>query len=263
MSFDLEEFDVPREHGVDISLAEGMAVSKYGAEIILDILKANGVCGTFFCTANFAMNAPDIMARIKSEGHEIACHGCDHWRPEPSDVSESKRIIEAIAGVECKGYRQPRMFPVSDEAIRGNGYLYNSSLNPAFIPGRYMHIFTPRTSFMREGVLQIPVSVTPWFRVPLFWLSLHNFPLHLYCRLARRVLRHDGCFVTYFHPWEFYELSAHPEYRIPFIIKKHSGEQLKSRLDGLIKYLKSIGESFGTFAPFAEAKFRELNTTEI
>ena len=30
LSFDTEEFDVPREHGVDFSLEQGMAVSKVG-----------------------------------------------------------------------------------------------------------------------------------------------------------------------------------------------------------------------------------------
>ena len=30
LSFDTEEFDVPREHGVDFTLEQGMAVSKVG-----------------------------------------------------------------------------------------------------------------------------------------------------------------------------------------------------------------------------------------
>ena len=43
LSFDTEEFDVPREHGVDYTLQEGMAVSKVGTNRILDVLKENGV----------------------------------------------------------------------------------------------------------------------------------------------------------------------------------------------------------------------------
>ena len=38
LSFDTEEFDVPREHGVDFSLEEGMKVSVVGTNRILDIL---------------------------------------------------------------------------------------------------------------------------------------------------------------------------------------------------------------------------------
>lgn len=250
LSFDTEEFDVPREHGVGFSLAQGMEVSVYGTNKILDILAENQVKATFFCTSNFVQNAPDVMQRILSEGHEIACHGCDHWNPEASDVKNSKQIIESQMGIKCYGYRQPRMFPVSDADIKACGYTYNSSLNPAFIPGRYMHLTTPRTYFMKDGVLQIPASVTPWLRIPLFWLALHNFPEWLYYAFVKRVLRHDGYFNTYFHPWEFYELKQHPEFRMPFIIRNHSGRQMQQRLDRLIKKLKSSGETFVTYKSF-------------
>jgi len=255
LSFDTEEFDVPREHGVDYdTLAEGMAVSDYGTNRILDVLKANGVKATFFCTGNFAQNAPQTIRRIIDEGHETACHGVDHWRPQASDVRESKRIVEEIAGQTVSGYRQPRMFPVSDEEIESAGYRYNSSLNPAFVPGRYMHLRAPRTWFMKGKVMQIPASVTPIVRFPLFWLSLHNLPQGLYHWLVRRTLRKDGYFVTYFHPWEFYDLKAHPELKMPFIIRNHSGKEMEERLDGLIKMLKAQGETFATFSEFVDKK---------
>ena len=47
LSFDTEEFDVPREHGVDFPLDEAMKVSVYGTNKILDCLKKNGVKATF------------------------------------------------------------------------------------------------------------------------------------------------------------------------------------------------------------------------
>ena len=71
LSFDTEEFDVPREHGVDFPLDEAMKVSVYGTNRILDCLKKNGVKATFFCTSNFAENAPEVMRRIMDEGHEV------------------------------------------------------------------------------------------------------------------------------------------------------------------------------------------------
>ena len=252
LSFDTEEFDVPKEHGVDFTLEEGMKVSIVGTNRILDCLKANGVKATFFCTSNFAENAPEVMQRIVNEGHEVACHGCDHWQPQASDVFRSKEIIEKLTGLTIKGYRQPRMFPVSDEDIEKAGYRYNSSLNPAFIPGRYMHLTAPRTWFMRGKVMEIPASVTPLIRFPLFWLSLHNLPEKLYHMMVRRVLRHDGYFVIYFHPWEFFELKEHPEFKMPFIIKNHSGHQMVQRLDTLIKMLKKRNEKFVTYAEFVE-----------
>ncbi|MBR6852969.1 MAG: polysaccharide deacetylase family protein, partial [Prevotella sp.] len=112
LSFDTEEFDVPREHGVEFSLAQGMEVSIEGTNRILDCLKANNVKATFFCTGNFAQNAPEIMKRIIDEGHEVACHGVDHWQQKETDFAESKRIVEEVTGSQVYVYRQPRMFPV-------------------------------------------------------------------------------------------------------------------------------------------------------
>ena len=254
LSFDTEEFEVPREHGVNISLEEGMEVSVEGTNRILDVLKQNHVRATFFCTGNFAENAPEVMERIMQEGHEIACHGVDHWQPKDTDFEMSKQIVERVTKRQVYGYRQPRMFPVSDSEIARVGYHYNSSLNPAFIPGRYMHLTAPRTWFIKDGVMQIPASVTPWIRFPLFWLSLHNLPESLYHWLVRRTLKHDGYFVTYFHPWEFFELKAHPEYNIPFIIRNHSGHEMVQRLDRLIKMLLEHQQEFITFKDFSDRK---------
>lgn len=253
LSFDTEEFDVPREHGIKYdTLKEGMEVSAFGTNRILDILKECGVKATFFCTTNFAEHAPAVMKRILDEGHEVASHGCDHWNPIPEDVMISKIKLERICGRPVVGYRQPRMFPVDESDIARQGYRYNSSLNPAFIPGRYMHLDAPRTCFMKEGVLQIPASVTPWLRIPLFWLSLHNFPLWLYKWFVHRVLRKDGYFVTYFHPWEFYELGEHPELKMPFIIRNHAGQALCKRLRSVIRDLQKRGHQFITYTEFTD-----------
>ena len=252
LSFDTEEFDVPREHGVSYTLEEGMEVSREGTNRILDVLRAHDVRATFFCTANFAEHAPDVMRRIMAEGHEVACHGCDHWEPRATDVEQSKRRVEQATGLTIHGYRQPRMFAVSDSELERMGYAYNSSLNPAFIPGRYMHLREPRTWFMKGKVMQIPASVTPWIRFPLFWLSLHNLPQWLYHLMVRRVLSHDGYFTTYFHPWEFYELNEHRELRMPYIIRHNSGKRMAQRLDRLIAMLKARGQEFITYYEFVK-----------
>jgi len=103
---------------------------------------------------------------------------------------------------------------------------------------------------MQGKVMQIPASVSPHLRIPLFWLSLHNFSEWFYLRLVRQVLHHDGYFVTYFHPWEFYELKSHPEFKMPFIIKNHSGQELVGRLDRFIKAMKADKQEFITYTNF-------------
>lgn len=246
LSFDFEECDLPRENDVDFSLEEGMKLSTEGAVAVLDVLEKHQVRATFFCTLNFAERAPEVMKRIVAGGHEVAAHGVDHFHQVPEDPFRCKEGLERILpGVTVVGYRQPRMFPVDDAALAKAGYRYNSSLNPAFIPGRYMHLTTPRTRFEQNGLLQIPASVTPWIRFPLFWLSLHVLPEWLYRAFVKRTLRHDGFFMTYFHPWEFSSLSERAaELKVPRVIRCNLGRPMVGRLDRLIAALKRTGAEF-------------------
>ena len=72
--------------------------------------------------------------------------------------------------------------------------------------------------------------------------------------MVRRVLRHDGYFVTYFHPWEFYDLKEHPEYKMPYIIRNHSGVDMVNRLDRLVKMMKRRDAEFITYTEFVKRK---------
>lgn len=87
----------------------------------------------------------------------------------------------------------------------------------------------------------------------MFWLALHNFPLWYYKRLARRIIHHDGYFNTYFHPWEFYQLCDHPEFRLPYIIRHNSGDKMYDRLRQVITCLKDNGAVFCTYSQLAHA----------
>lgn len=258
LSFDTEEFDVPRERGVNIPLCEAVAVSAAGTRVILDTLKRYDVKATFFCTTNFAENAPDLMRRIVDEGHEVASHGCDHWQPADGDLITSKSRLESIVGKTVSGYRQPRMFPVQEEVMAVSGYLYNSSLNPTFIPGKYQHLNAPRRPFLQNGVLQVPTSVTPLLRFPLFWFSYHHLPAALYRAMVRRTLRHDGYFATYFHPWEFVNTGAYPQFKLSYLHNHNAGIPMLNRLDSLIKDLKTMGAEFTTFTPFSNQIISEF-----
>ena len=252
LSFDTEEFDVPREYGVEYdTLKEGMFVSQYGIERILQILDEESVKATFFCTSNFVLNATDLVRRIQREGHEIASHGCDHWAPKKGDAFRSKSIIEDSLGIAITGFRHPRMFPVNNKELSESGYLYNASLNPTIIPGRYSNLSLSRIPWIEDNVVQIPVSVSPHFRIPMFWLSLHHFPLNIYFTISKRIIKHDGSFNTYFHPWEFYPLNDSPELKIPYIIRKRSGKDMCMRLNRFIDFQKQQGERFGTYNEYA------------
>lgn len=252
LSFDVEEFDLPREHAGKISVSEGVKVSSNGLLKILDLLKRQEVKATFFVTGNFAKVNPDLVLEIMRDGHEVACHGVDHFSPKKTDVFQSKKIVEKVIGREVVGYRQPRMFEISYEDLLEAGYKYDTSVNPAFIPGRYNHYNVPRKPFFKKGILEIPTSVATFMRVPLFWLALHLFPLKVYIKFAKMAAKGTGYFATYFHPWEFSdELIDYKE--VPGYIKKNSGDKLVERLEQVILEFKKQGASFETYKEFADA----------
>jgi peptidoglycan/xylan/chitin deacetylase (PgdA/CDA1 family) len=249
LSFDLEEFDMPLEYGRTIEFSNQIYVSAEGATTILNVLRRHNVKATFFSTVVFASHAKDIVKRVVDEGHELASHGYYHSAFEEKHLLESKKELERLSGKPIEGFRMARMMPVNDRAIQEAGYVYNSSLNPVYLPGRYNNFFKPRTKFVTDKLIQLPASASPLMRIPLFWLSFHNFPLWLYKALCSRTINRDGYVNTYFHPWEFTDLKK-PSYGLPRFVRINSGEEMTLRFENLLSWMHGKGYSFSTIKDF-------------
>ncbi len=250
LSFDIEEFDMPLEYGQKISFEDQIAFSKQGTEKILQLLHFHNIQATFYITANFAQQEPELIRRIASEGHEIASHGFYHGQFETGHLKQSREVLEELAGMKIEGYRMARMMPVSETEINKAGYVYNSSINPTYIPGRYNKWNEHRTYFLREGVWQLPASVSPLIRFPLFWLSFHNLPLKIYWWLARQTYRKDGYLNIYFHPWEFMPIRQEKRFNFPSYVTKNTGEKMIARLEKFILWAKKNDYPFGLTGDF-------------
>lgn len=257
LSFDIEEFDMPFEYQRDISFERQLAISREGAECILRLLKENGIKATFYTTANLARNEQDLVKQMVAEGHEVASHGLYHSRFEPEHLREAKEILESISATEVVGFRMPRMFPVSNETLLEAGYLYSSSINPTFLPGRYNHLDKPRTCFSEGGLWQLPASVTPGVRFPLFWLSFHNLPFSVYAALCAWTIRTDGYMNVYFHPWEFYEIGPKSKFNFPFYVTRNTGKTMYERLGRFIRWGLKKGYDFERTGDFIRQKAME------
>jgi peptidoglycan/xylan/chitin deacetylase (PgdA/CDA1 family) len=252
LSFDIEEFDMPFEYGKNISFEDQIAISANGTQTILAMLQRQQVKATFFCTATFALARPDLIRQMIADGHEVASHGYYHSEFEPAHLLSSKLALEAITHTPVTGYRMARMMPVDETEVRKAGYLYNSSINPTWLPGRYNNLKVSRTFFMHNGVLQLPASVSPRLRLPLFWLALHNFPMWLYKYLCRSTYQADGYLNLYYHPWEFTNLHDKARFGFPGYVSKNSGEAMLQRMEDLIGGFKRKGIAFGTITSFLE-----------
>lgn len=250
LSFDIEEFDMPFEYQREITFEEQISISRKGTTIILDLLKKYNIKATFFSTVVFAKEVPDLIKRIIDEGHELASHTYYHSDFKVEHLKKSKEALEALSGSDVVGFRMPRMYPVDEKEIEKAGYLYNSSINPTYLPGRYNHFDKPRTYFKLENVWQIPASVSPIIRFPLFWLSFHNLPLNLYKFLAKWTYNKDSYLNIYFHPWEFTDLNQKERFNFPKYVSKNTGDLMTNRLDNFISWGIENKYRFGTFKNF-------------
>ncbi|CAA7196205.1 polysaccharide deacetylase family protein [Chryseobacterium potabilaquae] len=249
LSFDIEEFDMPLEYKGEISFEKQISISQEGLQKILDILKKYGVKATFFSTVVFAEHSRSLIERLLKEGHELASHTWFHSDFEEKHLKESKEKLEELFSTTITGLRMPRMMQVSNNAVENAGYVYNSSINPTYLPGRYNNLKVSRTYFSEGNVIQIPASVSPNFRIPLFWLSFHNFPLSFYKKIALDTLKKDKYLNIYFHPWEFADIKDEA-FKLPGFTVKNSGKDMVERFDEFVEWLTKKGYSFGTFQEF-------------
>ena len=189
---------------------------------ILAMLDEKRIKGTFFVLGWVADKAPQLVKRIASLGHEVACHGYSHeliYRQTPAVFAEetrrSKTLLEDLTGMPVIGYRAasfsitPRSRWALDTLIE-QGFAYDSSIFPvrhdrygmpgaARAPG-FVH--APSGDRIAEfpmstaafGPLRVPVSGGGYFRLLPYWFTRTGL---------RSINEQEGLpFTFYLHPWE-------------------------------------------------------------
>jgi hypothetical protein len=205
---------------------------------VLQFLQKRNLTITFFVVGQDAAleQNHNALSALAAAGHEIGNHSFSHepWfhledqcRIE-KEIADAEELIAAIAGKKPVGFRGPG-FSFSQSTIgtlRRRGYLYDASTLPTFVgPLARMYYFLnsglrgadrkQRSSLFGsvrdglrslrpyrwnegEGLIEIPVTTTPLFRLPIHlsyilyiatfseWLALQYFRTALaLCRVMR------------------------------------------------------------------------------
>lgn len=89
------------------------------------------------------------------------------------------------------------------KTLKEAGLLYDNSLRPTYVPGRYCNIFRSRELYKENGIVEVPVTVTPIFRFPFscFWFRILGVTHAKLCTNFT-YFSHDYINI-YFHNWEF------------------------------------------------------------
>lgn len=196
-----------------------MSHQAYGAVTgmprILAMLKRRGLQATFFCPGYTAERYPDLLRRVRDEGHEIAHHGYLHEAIQGMSVQQEADVLdrgldalERVAGVRPIGYRAPMWETTYDTAslLLDRGFLYDSSLMDSDVP--YELAEHPHDG--ARSLIEIPVSwsLDDWeqyaYLPEVFGSGLIEDPakaLSMWSAELTESHRYGGCFALTAHPF--------------------------------------------------------------
>jgi len=255
LSFDIEEFDLPKEFDQPIEEKEMYEISKQGLIKITNLLRKYKTKATFFITTNFALKYPKLIKEL-SESHEIASHGYSHsdnYLNGLSRVKKAKQELEKITRKEVKGFRAPRFEINNIGDLHNLGFTYDSSIHPTIAPGKYLRLNQIRIPHKIGKITEIPLSTLPLFpfmRAPINWYMFRHFPKSYRQIYARINYNFSNYLTLIFHPWEFVDISR---FNIPNHFKKDSGKTALKNLEDYIIWCKKREYRFLTFSKFIES----------
>jgi polysaccharide deacetylase family protein (PEP-CTERM system associated) len=188
-------------------------------ERVLELFDASRIKATFFVLGWVAKRSPDLVKKIQSAGHEIACHGMSHqlvYKQTPEvfhqETRDAKQLLEDITGTKVRGYRAASYSIIKSslwalDILESLGFEYDSSIFPVR-HDIYGMRHAPRTPF-NPGVgklLEVPLTTVEVMgnRLPCGGGGYFRiFPYALFKMGLRRVNEVDGLpGIFYFHPWE-------------------------------------------------------------
>ena len=258
LTFDLEEFDLPREQNIKIREEDMYKISIKGLTNLLTVLNKHNLSATFFTTANFAIKYPNTLRNL-SKDHEIASHGFSHSGPLTIEsIKKAKEIKEEIIGKTIRGFRAPRWNIKNTSIVDQADFEYDSSSHPIYLPGRYNNLHQKRYPHIQNNIIEIPAStIRPNFS--LFWLAFKNLPLIYAKNFTKLNFLKSKYTMMIQHPWEFANLN---NLNIPNHIKNPSGKILTKKLDDYIKFCKNNKYDFQTCEQFLKKYLIQQYLTE-
>lgn len=230
---------------------------------LLELFAELGVPGVLFVIARDAASEQKLWREAVGAGHEIASHSLSHSQPFSTlddgplheEIAESRRRLSEASGTEVIGFRAPA-WDVTErvlEFVAASGYRYDASVfpTPVLIASRLAayrrstqkssifamdligHSFAPtvphRASTKTNGLVEFPISVTRWLRLPVYHTFTYFVPPWLFGRGLRSALRSKRPLCYEFHAADLLDLAndgvdprmdRHPGMKVPLATKR-------------------------------------------
>lgn len=242
---------------------------------LLELLDEVGIPGVFFAIARDAEPQAPLWRRAVAAGHEVASHSMTHPQPFRTlgddalrdEVTKSRERLSAACGAEVIGFRAPA-WDVDDRvlaAVRTAGYRYDASVfpTPVLIASRLAayrrsigkhslfsmdlvgHAFAAqrphRLTGAAAGLIEFPIAVTRWLRLPVYHTFAYFVSRGLFGRLVGSVLRSSLPLCYEFHAADLLDqegdhvdprLARHPGMAVPLKEKRKLLGDLLRRIAG-------------------------------
>ena len=242
----------------------------------LQMLDTSQVKATFFWVAEYAKRHKVILRSIVNQGHEIACHGLDHYSKlnrvtksltfSPEEFAlrtiTAKRILEDLSGDEIIGYRAPNAYFSGElfDVLEDLGFRYDSSVSENSIynktdsrlDGVGTAPYYPARGGLLPGVSSRNIIEFPWsyFKVGAIKLPSSGGPFLrlLGSKLSilglRQSLEH-GHAVFYFHPLDI----CKEDIPLPFNLSRPmlwalKGDLIRRRIESVLSEFKGQTSNF-------------------
>ena len=230
---------------------------------LLDLFAELGVPGVLFVIGRDASSERNLWRAATAAGHEVASHSLTHTQPFSTldddrlrhEIAESRARLSEASGAEVVGFRAPA-WDVTDRVlgmVAASGYRYDASVfpTPVLIASRlaayrrstnmgsifsmdlFGHTFAPavphRASTTTNGLVEFPICVTRWLRLPVYHTFSYFVPRWLFARGLRSALRSGRPLCYEFHAADLLDLAAdgidarmdrHPGMKLPVATKR-------------------------------------------
>ena len=187
-------------------------------DYILNTLSKFNRKGTFFILGWVAKKYPEIVKKIKYNGHEIGCHSMNHklvhsFNPDQflKDTQQALNITEQIIGEKIIIYRAPA-FSITKKSLwafdilNSLGITHDASIFPAYHDyGGFPEFNIHEPSIVQTNDFQIkefPVNVIKILNKPIVFSGGGFFRFFPYFFIKNWTINSKYT-MTYFHPRDF------------------------------------------------------------
>ena len=218
-----------------------------------DLCREVGAPVTVFAVASLYQQAPEAIEAISREEVEFGVHSLTHDKvitDFEEDLAQATEIHRQYWGRPPQGYRVPmgRLHPNQIDLLNKYGYVYDSSIFPAWRPGVFNNRSWPLEPIAFEnGLVEFPVGAIPKVRVPvsISYIKLLGWPLF------HSLMRRFGLPRVVTIGAHLHDFSRQPvtDRRIPgymrFVLNRNRAQSF-AILDNLLQYLISQGYAFSS-----------------